>query len=331
MPFQDRWGQVCGFLNYEEKENSGRFGRRYFIISGQERAVLSFHDSPANLPEGSKPLMRISLSIISNARDVSKQRPKVELCFVISTPERNYYFQADNQEEKDDWITKVNNACKVTVPSKAPKSPTHSIGEGKTDQLSYRTEIVGGVVMRTPVNTSAGTIPTTTGGMTRAPQMSDSDSDEDHHHDRRSLPVLGQQSKTTIPTTLSSSSKNIVEGWCVKQGAVRKNWKRRYFALTEHGVSYFKSENDKVPIRTIALSEISNCKVSGQWSALQRDNLFEINCFARTFFVQAYTPEEMQAWVSAITSRIIHDTEGNSKSEVSPDSHGCGSRLVTLV
>lgn len=47
MPFQDRWGQVCGFLNYEEKENSGRFGRRYFIISGQERAVLSFHDSPA--------------------------------------------------------------------------------------------------------------------------------------------------------------------------------------------------------------------------------------------------------------------------------------------
>lgn len=34
---------------------------------------------------------------------------------VISTPQRNHYFTADNQEEKDDWIFKVNNACKVTV------------------------------------------------------------------------------------------------------------------------------------------------------------------------------------------------------------------------
>lgn len=330
MPFLNRKGQVCGFLNYEEKENSGRFCRRYFIISSQERAVLCFHDSPSNLPEGSKPLMQISLSIISNARDVSKQRPKVELCFVISTPQRNHYFTADNQEEKDDWIFKVNNACKVTVPSKAPKSPTHSIGESKTDQTSYRTEIVGGVVMRTPVNTPAGTVPTTTSGMTRAPQMSDSDSDEDHHHDRRSLPNPGQHHQGTAIST--NPSKYIVEGWCVKQGAVRKNWKRRYFALSEHGVSYFKSESDKVPIRTIPLAEIISCKVSGQWSVLQRDNLFEINCYARTFFVQAYSPEEMQTWVSAISSRIINESDGNIRADVSPvPPPQRGSRLVTLV
>ncbi|GFN83308.1 pleckstrin homology domain-containing family a member 2, partial [Plakobranchus ocellatus] len=31
-------------------------------------------------------------------------------------------------------------------------------------------------------------------------------------------------------------------GYCVKQGAVRKNWKRRYFTLHQMGLSYFKSE-----------------------------------------------------------------------------------------
>ncbi|KAJ8025900.1 Pleckstrin-likey domain-containing family A member 1 [Holothuria leucospilota] len=326
MPFIDRQGHVCGFLNYEEIENSGRFSRRYFVISDQDHALLAFFDSPANLPKGSPPTLRVSLSIISNARDVSKQRPKVELCFVITTPERNYYLQADNQEEKDEWISKVNNACKVTVPSKVSKSPTHSSGDGKEEkQLSYRTEIVGGVVMRTPVNQPSGTGST---AVTRAPLNSDTDSDDDHLSDRKSYPSCLPQHQIKD----SSSSKYIFEGWCVKQGAVRKNWKRRYFALSEHGVSYFKTETDKLPIRTIATSEIIGCKVSGQWSALQRDNLFEINCLARTFFVQAYSPEEMEEWVEAI-SKVIHEDKSvdGTKSDVSQTKRPISARLSTLV
>lgn len=46
MPYVDRLNRVCGFLDVEEKENSCRFQRRYFILDTQENALLWYMDNP---------------------------------------------------------------------------------------------------------------------------------------------------------------------------------------------------------------------------------------------------------------------------------------------
>lgn len=46
MPYLDRLNRVCGFLDIEEKENSSRFQRRYFILDTQGNALLWYMDNP---------------------------------------------------------------------------------------------------------------------------------------------------------------------------------------------------------------------------------------------------------------------------------------------
>lgn len=46
MPYLDRLNRVCGFLDIEEKENSCRFQRRYFILDTPGNALLWYMDNP---------------------------------------------------------------------------------------------------------------------------------------------------------------------------------------------------------------------------------------------------------------------------------------------
>ena len=46
MPYVDRLNRVCGFLDIEEKENSCRFQRRYFILDTQGNSLLWYMDNP---------------------------------------------------------------------------------------------------------------------------------------------------------------------------------------------------------------------------------------------------------------------------------------------
>lgn len=46
MPYLDRQNRTCGFLDIEEKENSDRFWRRYFILDTHENFLLWYMDNP---------------------------------------------------------------------------------------------------------------------------------------------------------------------------------------------------------------------------------------------------------------------------------------------
>ncbi|XP_033632886.1 pleckstrin homology domain-containing family A member 1-like isoform X2 [Asterias rubens] len=302
MPYVDRQGRTCGFMDFEEQDQSGRFFRRYFMID-QEKGIFAWYmDNPSNLQEGASTSGEIQLSLISNARDATKQRPKVEFCFVVTIPSRNYHFRADNQQDLEEWVLHLNEACKIKVPvptatktsppltvditkanslgSLSPKSPNKSL-------LSYKTEIVGGVVHRKAVENA----------------HSDTDSEDESA-------VLRTRSWPRSPSPSSGGERNlspvfpgkkvVKSGWCVKQGGVRKNWKRRYFILDDVGIAYYKSSSDKLPLKTITKKDITVCKMSDIGDTLGRDNLFEIISPSRTFFIQAYSPEDMAEWINAI-------------------------------
>ncbi|XP_060926895.1 pleckstrin homology domain-containing family A member 2 [Limanda limanda] len=275
MPYVDRLNRVCGFLDIEEKENSCRFQRRYFILDTQGNALLWYMDNPQNLPSGASFVGSLKLTYISKVNEATaKQKPKTEFCFVINAVSRRYFLQGNDVTDMRDWVAALNKASKITVPKSGPAPPrsdvTTVIGDtqaGKRQQ-AYKTEIIGGVVVHTPI-------------------QNESEETEGRERKGSRLGVLRC-------------------GYCVKQGNVRKSWKRRFFTLDENTVSYFKSEVDKEPLRAIPLRDIQRvheCLVKSG-DLLLRDNLFEIITSSRTFYIQTDSPEEMHSWIRDIELKI---------------------------
>uniref|UniRef100_A0A4W4H7V0 PH domain-containing protein n=1 Tax=Electrophorus electricus TaxID=8005 RepID=A0A4W4H7V0_ELEEL len=243
MPYLDRQNRICGFLDIEENENSGKFYRRYFILDALRNSLLWYMDNPQNLPEGANNVGSLRLSYISKV-------PKIPA------------------------VTQSTDAATVISQTQA------------TSRQAYKTEIVGGVVVHTPV------------------QQNEADD----------VFIAEPASHVTLKSCQSLRPNVVRSGYCVKQGNVRKSWKRRFFILDEQHVSYYKNETDKDALRSIRLRDIQKvheCLVkSGE--LLSRDNLFEIITSTRTFYIQTDTPEEMNGWIKDIGSKI-QDFRGPSK------------------
>ena len=58
MPYVDRQNRICGFLDIEENESSGKFLRRYFILDTQQGSLVWFMDNPQVITQG-----RVSLAL----------------------------------------------------------------------------------------------------------------------------------------------------------------------------------------------------------------------------------------------------------------------------
>ncbi|CAL8301621.1 unnamed protein product [Lota lota] len=293
MPYVDRSNRICGFLDIEENESSGRFLRRYFILDTQQGNLLWYMDNPQNLPIGAEHVGLLKLTYISKVSDATKLRPKAEFCFVINAGMRKFYLQANDQQDLVEWISVLNNATKITVPksgeSHAPQPQVQSHSEtphdllGPMKQVSYKTEIIGGV----PI-------------ITATQEQGEGQNGAERGGRRR-----GQNQ---VPYFLSRGTQDqtlIKAGFCVKQGAVMKNWKRRYFMLDENAVSYFKSDLDREPLKVIPLKEVHKVQECKQSDLTMRDNLFEVVTQSRTFYVQSDSPEDMHSWIKAISGAIV--------------------------
>ncbi|XP_068575894.1 pleckstrin homology domain-containing family A member 1-like isoform X3 [Cebidichthys violaceus] len=290
MPYVDRQNRNCGFLDIEENESSGKFLRRYFILDTQQGSLVWFMDNPQNLPAGTDCVRSLKLTYISKVSDATKLRPKAEFCFVINAGMRKFFLQANDQQDLVDWVNALNKATKITVPklsdgqqnAENQKALPDVIGPKK--QVSYKTEIIGGVPIVTQTQHDGGD----GAGRTEREAM---------HRSHSQLPYfLGRP--TQEHTVIKS-------GYCVKQGAVMRNWKRRYFLLEENSMSYFKSDLEKEPLRMIPLKEVHKVHECKQSDIMMRDNLFEVVTTSRTFYIQADSQEEMHSWIKAVSGAIV--------------------------
>ncbi|XP_072491236.1 pleckstrin homology domain-containing family A member 2 [Notamacropus eugenii] len=297
MPYVDRQNRICGFLDIEDNETSGKFLRRYFILDTQANCLLWYMDNPQNLAIGAGAVGSLPLTYISKVNIATpKQKPKTPFCFVINALSQRYFLQANDQKDLKDWVEALNQASKITVPkvgslplaTEVAKSPAVSQPLEKKLQVAYKTEIIGGVVVHTPINQNGGD--GTEAGM------------QGHH-------AILRRSQSYIPTSgcrAPAGPPLLKSGYCVKQGNVRKNWKRRFFALDDFSLSYFKCEQDREPLRTILLKDVlktHECLVKSG-DLLMRDNLFEIITSSRTFYIQADSPEDMHSWIKEIGTAV---------------------------
>ncbi|KAM9516409.1 pleckstrin homology domain-containing family A member 2 isoform 1-T3 [Guaruba guarouba] len=299
MPYLDRQNRICGFLDIEENETCGKFLRRYFILDTQANCLLWYMDNPQNLAIGSRAVGSLQLTYISKVSIATpKQKPKTPFCFVINALSQRYFLQASDQQDLQDWVEALNRASKITVPkggsippaTEITKPPLVPQAQERKPQVAYKTEIIGGVVVHTPISINQN------GG------------DAGDGSDVAAHPLL-RRSQSYVPPSATKAPTGpppLKSGYCVKQGNVRKSWKRRYFVLDEFSISYYKCEQDKDPLRSILLKDVCKaheCLVKSG-DLLMRDNLFEIITTSRTFYIQADSPEDMHSWIQAITGAV---------------------------
>ncbi|NXE40401.1 PKHA2 protein, partial [Ptilorrhoa leucosticta] len=296
MPYLDRQNRICGFLDIEENETCGKFLRRYFILDTQANHLLWYMDNPQNLAIGAGAVGSLQLTYISKVSIATpKQKPKTPFCFVINALSQRYFLQASDQKDLQDWVEALNRASKITVPkggsvppaTEITKPPVVPQAQERKPQVAYKTEIVGGVVVHTPISINQ---------------------DGGEGSEVAAHPLL-RRSQSYIPPSAAKPPAGpapLKSGFCVKQGNVRKSWKRRYFVLDEFSISYYKCEQDKEPLRSILLKDVCKtheCLVKSG-DLLMRDNLFEIITSSRTFYIQADSPEDMHSWIRAITGAV---------------------------
>ncbi|ELT87106.1 hypothetical protein CAPTEDRAFT_189353 [Capitella teleta] len=280
MPYVDRNNRVCGFLDIEE---NGAFVRRYFLFDEASGMLQYFMDNPSNLPPDAQMIGYFQMQLVSFVHDASKARPKVPHCFSISLGGRKYFFRANDAGDKQGWINVLSNTAKITVSKDEPSrcvSQESLASNSSKGSCSYRAEIAGGMVVKTPVNLS-----------------DDSDAESSTDEMDWCFPRLSASSETAF----YSVHQPVKVGFCVKQGGKRKNWKKRVFVLDKESLSYYKSREDKIPLRAIAVAEILDVRISIGVHPT-KENLFEVVTEKRVFYVQAANASERDSWIACIKS-----------------------------
>uniref|UniRef100_A0A671N142 Pleckstrin homology domain-containing family A member 1-like n=1 Tax=Sinocyclocheilus anshuiensis TaxID=1608454 RepID=A0A671N142_9TELE len=280
MPYVDRQNRICGFLDIEELENSGKFLRRYFILDTHQGSLVWYMDNPQNLPVGARHVGSLSLTYISKVSDATKQRPKAEYCFVINAGMRKFFLQANDQQDLVEWVNALNNATKITVPKSSDAVHSESQRALHFSACSYVCFFPSAFFQQ--------------------------DGEVGHSVGGEKMGLRKAQNHPPYLHSRAGQDQTIIKaGYCVKQGALMKNWKRRYFVLEQNSMSYFKSDLEKDPLRIILLKEVHKVQECKHGEIMLRDNLFEVVTTSRTFYVQADSPEEMHSWIKAISGAIV--------------------------
>ncbi|CAL8292045.1 dual adapter for phosphotyrosine and 3-phosphotyrosine and 3-phosphoinositide isoform X2 [Gadus morhua] len=116
-----------------------------------------------------------------------------------------------------------------------------------------------------------------------------------------------QTGRTESDLVADAPSLGTKEGYLVKQGAVVKNWKQRWFTLQRHELKYFKDKMFEEPIRILDLRDCS---------AVQFDySQDRVNCFClvfpdRTFYLCAKTGVEADEWIKFLRWKLAQNRKG---------------------
>ncbi|XP_048767210.2 protein still life, isoforms C/SIF type 2-like isoform X2 [Ostrea edulis] len=93
----------------------------------------------------------------------------------------------------------------------------------------------------------------------------------------------------------------IKSGFCTKEGAKMKSWKRRFFVLNEYGLFYYVSNESTEPLNHIPRNEMQHVRAS---TVNKRTGglfgMFELHTENRTYFIESDTPDEVHLWIQSI-------------------------------
>ncbi|XP_781827.2 pleckstrin-2 [Strongylocentrotus purpuratus] len=117
---------------------------------------------------------------------------------------------------------------------------------------------------------------------------------------------------------MSAGQKILKDGFLVKKGHKRTNWRTRWFVLTEDSLAYYKQTTDSLPAGVIELRGCSVISPCLQYANKKGFAFMMMNQDRHELIMQASTDEEREAWAKAIGLAIVECDR--SKEEVHPTS-----------
>jgi len=96
----------------------------------------------------------------------------------------------------------------------------------------------------------------------------------------------------------NESPGRVRSGWLTKEGYKRKNWKRRWFVLSQDGkLSYYKEAAEAKPLKILNVAGIKVRKLDHPTKAY----CFELSLPKRVFLLCADNNEAVQLWVEDVS------------------------------
>mmetsp|Transcript_76907 Transcript_76907/g.89359 ORF Transcript_76907/g.89359 Transcript_76907/m.89359 type:complete len:118 (+) Transcript_76907:44-397(+) len=94
------------------------------------------------------------------------------------------------------------------------------------------------------------------------------------------------------------------EGWLAKESRIFKSWRKRWFVLTPTHLYSFKDERVyKSPTEVISLKECTTVKSAEEDT--HKENTFRVDSAERSFYIQASSTSEKEAWIGAIGKAMV--------------------------
>eukprot|EP01124_Arcella_intermedia_P022209 TRINITY_DN3267_c0_g1_i1.p2 TRINITY_DN3267_c0_g1~~TRINITY_DN3267_c0_g1_i1.p2 ORF type:complete len:295 (+),score=59.51 TRINITY_DN3267_c0_g1_i1:1134-2018(+) len=102
-------------------------------------------------------------------------------------------------------------------------------------------------------------------------------------------------------TLVALSRIGFCNGILIKQGAIVKSWKERYFSLTWNFLSYYEPQEPKIRIANIPLSSCIKA-TPGQEDVPPYS--FNLHCKDRTYIFLTQTKQDRERWLEALDAMI---------------------------
>lgn len=118
--------------------------------------------------------------------------------------------------------------------------------------------------------------------------------------------------ESTVSTPAINPSQfaiNSKEGYLIKLGLHRKNWKKRWFVLFKNELRYYENEESNSPLRVINLFEASTVEKDPT-----KEFCFRLVTHHRTFYMCAQSAEEMDQWMEKLSWKLQNLTASASAS-----------------
>jgi len=265
-------GFPCGFLDLDvTKEASSRphFERYFFVLNWCENTLFYYEDDPKYITPPVE-IGRFRLQYMSMVEDAANFKNRHPFSLAITISGMRYFIKAKTEQEKKLWIETIGSTARMQGQSLAPESRLHTTPQSSLDmnRFSIRSDV--------------------------APAA---EYDSECSDDDRLRPPTGW-------TPVSAGEEPIKQGYCVKQGAIVKTWKKRWCILAHSGLAYYKNfENTRTPIRVITREEITDVRPS-VGIHLNREHLFEVVTPHRVFYIQSEGPHDCEDWIESIKKII---------------------------
>jgi hypothetical protein len=126
---------------------------------------------------------------------------------------------------------------------------------------------------------------------------------------------MSKNDLNTVNALLEPSQKAEVSkhGWLTKQGAIVKNWKKRYFIVQNGRMSYFDGPNGK----ELGAISLAGCRCA--YSDLNHPYEFTVATTSRTYYIIAENSQERESWMNACIENGASKPINRSDSNVGPD------------